>query len=460
MPQPSGAPSPDDYVNSQDYWDAYYAWLSAQFAAQNKAYSNISDYAWDTFATQPNWVEVTPDLPTVVVTAPRPLPPVSPIETFESPRDFEGYTYNPQTGTPYPPVWQMNDQEYADFLGGGDAAYEEMWADRHPDEPMPGPGPDPLVVDESFVLPISLLYPAVGTLATLGTVLLGGLGALFLPTPTAPRELDEAPTPPKPPRRNPTPEAEPDDKIPFLWPSVPEFTEPGPFPFALPVPRPGDMLDYNPRVRRVLPISDDPGVFADPAGLPDFPMPEPFPKPGTRPLPVPDRFTPDPLGDPFAPPIVDPRRPTQPFPDIPFDPWIDTPVPDTLAPPKVDAPPRIGDPFAPPGFDPTMPTPGFPYAPPGITFDPFTPPIDAPLPKFDGDKADKCNCAETKRKKKKKKQQSRTICYEGHYVEHARGLTKVRGKQIPCDTKATRAPRKRTPSLPDLARDVFQLPGV
>lgn len=457
---PGAPPLPGDYVNPEEFKAAYDAWLASVYAwTYSQPYNNVSDYAWDTFANQPNWVETfpprqDPQLDEVIVYG---TTPVSPIETFESPRDPEGYTYNPDTGIPYPPTWQMNDNEYASFLGGGDAAYEQMWEERHPNEPAPG---TELPIDESFVLPITMLYPAVGTLATLGTVLLGGLGALFLPTPTAPRELDEAPTPPKPPTRTPTPQAEPDDRIPFLWPTVPEFNEPGPFPFALPVPRPRDELDYDPRVRRILPISDDPGLFADPSGLPDFPMPDPFPTTKPRPSPVPDRFAPDPFSDPFTTPFVDPQRPFQPFPDFPFDPAIDTPVPDTLAPPQVDAPPRIGDPVAPPRVGTPTTFPDLPYAPPGFNFDPFTPPIDAPLPKFDGDKADKCNCVETKKKKPKKKTQPRQICYEGHYVEHSRGLTKVRGKQIPCDTKAARKPRSRTPSLPDLARDVFQLPGV
>lgn len=448
---PGAPPLPSDYVNPEEFRAAYDAWLASLYAyTYAQPYTNVSDFAWDSFATQPNWVEINPQitLPEVVVTGTR---PVSPIETptyVEVPRDAEGYTYNPTTGIPYPPTWQMNDEEYATFLGGGDAAYDQMWEERHP-----GEDPDPLPpADESFVLPITLLYPAVGTLATLGTVLLGGLGALLLPTPTAPRELDEAPTPPKPPRRTPTPQAEPDDRIPFLWPSVPEFTEPGPFPFALPVPRPGDMLD---QWRPVLPISDDPGLFDDPLGLPEFPEPEPFPSPDVRPRPAP---RPSPTGSPIESPwtafpdvYADPWRIALPQPDVPtrLEPWLDTPVDPFVATPTIPGTPLL---------------PGLPL--PGAPFDPFTPndpardPFDLLQDQPQPQNADSCDCTKVKKKKKKNKSQPRQICYEGHYVEHSRGLTKVRGKQIPCDTKKARSPRARTPSLPDLARDVFQLPGV
>lgn len=471
MPQPSGAPSPDDYVNSQDYWDAYYAWLSAQFAAQNKAYSNISDYAWDTFATQPNWVEVTPDLPTVVVTAPRPLPPVSPIETFESPRDFEGYTYNPQTGTPYPPVWQMNDQEYVDFLGGGDAAYEEVWRERHPDEPTD----DELPPDESFA-PYTLpkfTYPGatpdnptaeprapqkpwpgmqrpptpppelppvevISRGLPLLTTIVGGLVALLFPQPMGPRILDEAPWWELPPlKAKPIKKPTPVRTIPREDPELPEVVIEQPY--------------FDPVPRRVAPIGDDPGLFTYPFELPTRPAPyfDPTGYPTTDPEPY---LRPaDPFSDPFTDPKVDPRGDPRTEPRIP-----------------------TGDPFDPDEYTPGDPYIGTPVTPlPPYVFDPITAPPDTyTIPRGDPILADptvdvaapdsnNCDCTDgggRRKKKKPKKRKPRTVCYRGTYVENANGLTKKRLEEVPCEPKARASRRKKTPGIGDLAKDVFGVP--
>jgi hypothetical protein len=487
--------TPGSLFSPDEYWlsNAYYSQLYQNIAG-SYPYSNVTDFALDTMAGQPNYVEVphqdTTPLEPIEVTAPR-LPP-------GDQRDSEGYSYNPDTGVPYPPTWAMNDAEYADFLGGGDSAYEQMWAERHGDEPVSP--------NETFMPPVGLLYPAVGTLATLGQVLLGGLGAILFPQPTAPRELDEAPTPYKPPPRPPTNTPLPE----FADPSPPNWSDIAydfdPLDFNFPTPKPEFDFDFKPitklapfleylfrtddlgdsQQRRILPISDNPGLFADAPRLPSFPEPfipfAPTTRPGPSPVPVPDWVTPYTPVDPFSPYIADPGpfyqpepivrpgpAPTprpEPFPDVrtapgpiynplPYDPTL----PDIYSPPRTDAPPRVGDPL-----------PDFynPYAPPDVLLPPLPDFMTPPLPgafadpgdllQFAPDKADKCNCVKTKDKKKKKKSKPRQICYEGHYIEHSRGLTKVRGKQIPCDQVNVRAPRRKTPGLPDLAKDIFGLP--
>jgi hypothetical protein len=77
-----------------------------------------------------------------------------------------------------------------------------------------------------------------------------------------------------------------------------------------------------------------------------------------------------------------------------------------------------------------------------------------PLPNLD-----KCNCKPEKKKPTKKKKRSK--CYEGIYVERAQGLTKKRGKQIPCSgyksprkTRSDKGKKRRTP-MPTY-QDVFK----
>lgn len=479
---PGAPPLPGDYVNPEEFKAAYDAWLASVYAwSYSEPYSSISNFAWDTFATQPNWVEIPtprqdPELPEVIVYG---TTPVSPNETFESPRDFEGYTYNPQTGVPYPPTWQMNDEEYATFLGGGDSAYDQMWVERHPDEPLPDVSFDP---DESFTTPMPRLNPYIAppkptytppqppevvprtipktypgytpreipggnpfkyvppeTVAlpeTAGwlTRLLPWL-TFFVPLPAGPRELDEAPewwvlppaVSPKPRTVTPLPtftEVEP------IY--VPDFQ---PQPIEFPEPDRRIFIDPGDSVRRIVQPVDDPGMFADPGAIPEFPFPDfEIPaEPKTRPRtdwPTPDPYRPA-LPDTFAPP------------------WTATPT-EPGVPPRVDTPPRVSDPYIPPFVDPFTPDPfvdvptfpGTRTAPPGVgtPVDVFTLPppfFDSPgLPPFSPPNlADPCNCkpcSKKKDKKDKKKRQPRTVCYEGHYVETAWGLTKKRGKEIPC----------------------------
>lgn len=424
-------PQPGDYVNPDEFWVAYNTWLASLYQSYSSNWASYQPgaplYEWDPPREDP-------ELPEVVVTGERP-----PIGEREFPivvSDFETH--------------DMNDQELADYYGGGDYGYETMWRERHPSEPLPG---EELLPDESFAPPIGLLYPLVGGLTTLGRILLGGFAGLFVPSPAGPRELDEAPAMPPRPPRTPLP--------PFTDPILPpNWEDIANEPYSDWIDIPDIIIPIgDPVPRRLVPELDTPGVpFLDPV-MPEFPEPDYFPRstpvprpgrPSTFPYsdPTPTIYA-DPFGNPFAEPYFWPNpEPTErpgPFPD-----------------PLTDAPPRIGDPVAPPTvlppriadpiFDPTR-DPNSPFDPVRDPFDVF---MDQPLPQD----ASNCDCTKTKKKKKKGKSKPRSICYEGHYVEHSRGLTKVRGKEIPCDTKATRTrtPRKKSPSLPDLAKDIFGLP--
>lgn len=438
------------------------------------AYQNISDFAWDTFANQPNWVQTIqpgaplytytePDLPTVEVVGIRPKPPT------EDLRDSEGYSYNPETGRNYPPTWQMNDAEYASFLGGGDAAYEQMWAERHPNEP-----------DESFVGPAAIPYtptspgfrgsptarpgvnpnwpysdpgPQIGDpnyryslrpnkptapelISSFGSSLLRLLPwlTMFVPQPMGPRAWDEAPEwwdlPPV--RYRPGPTVTP--LAPFEDPTI-----------EYPYPRRIEFPDNPTTIRPVLPISDNPGVFADPVALPDWPMPEFDPGPGPRTLPRTDWPAPFPYSDPYTPVIGRPYVDTPVVPYVPGDPYSPGDIP-RESPPYV--PPRIADPFAPPEvFTPTEPK--TPLAPPkfDIPVDLLYPDTYVPRVLDQPEDADSCNCND-KKKKKKKKREPRSVCYRGTYFETRSGLTKHRIEEVPCEDRApakAKATKRKAP---------------
>jgi len=381
----------------------------------------------------------------------------------------------------FPPSWAMNDQEYVDYLGGGDSAYEQMWAERHPNEPEETFAPP-------YTIPPALLEPALSGLGLGAQILAGltGLIGLLVPLQPGPREFDEAPTlPPRPPR---TPLPPFDEPLPPNWEDLanephnygfePEFDE---FP---------DTIIVNPPRRDTVerfqfPIGDYPGMFDPAPGLPYFPQPEFFPQPAPRPRPIaipqPAGPTLDPYSDPLPfqfddpSPFAAPQPRVSPGPDPIGDPFpglrpFPDPFGDPFAPPRTDSPPRAvprpvdiplpGDPFF----------PDTPYAPPQFTYTPFDPAVDPTLPQFDPDKTDACNCTAQKAKKKKSKKKPRTVCYRGTYEERSNGLTKKRLEEIPCapggrGSAARNTPRKKlpvrrpaVPSLPDLARDVFQLP--
>jgi len=437
-------------------------------------YDSVTNYVLDILAKQPNYVELQPKAP-----APREDPQLDEVEVTGTRPSISDRQF-PVEVSPFE-THDMNDQELADYYGGGDAGYEQMWRERHPQEPMPGSYEEDFVdmftvppkvdvrqyIDDRtmrrtpgapgkpFVyrglpeLPDSPLPAGGSWLARL----LPWLG-LFVPLRSGPRQLDEAPEwwdlpdirgiPPRPPVFTPLPD--------FLHPEL----EPQPLP-EIPFDQPYFQPGTNPRER---PIDDpfvDPGMFADPAGLPDFPLPKiDFrPEPRSVPQPIgdpsqpywpslptnpyypnpPDEFVPrvPPKPDPFDPSTPDPVELPLPKPvPLPFDPPMEQPLPDGII-PHFDFPVDLA-------------TPSFPYAPPD-----------------DAKKDCKCAPCKDKKDKKKKKPKERTVCYEGHYVEHSRGLTKKRGKQIPCEKGQAAQPRARrpgrAPSLPGLARDIFGLPA-
>jgi hypothetical protein len=342
----------------------------------------------------------------------------------------------------------MNDEEYATFLGGGDAAYEQMWSERHPEEPdeafviPPGQFLVPEIIydtptdpwgewgDLPKLPPLEVIAPRI--LPYVGSAI-AGLLALVFPQPMGPRELDEAapwwelpPARAKPPKQ-PQPVVEPYE--PRIDPELPGIEV---------TPR---RVDRPPLQRPVLPIGDYPGMLADPSGFPEFPFPDLDPFFAPRELPAPDRFAPLPSRPPTPVEFPDPWTLDVPQPDIQDYPDVLAP-PRTVAPPRVDVPPDdlvpdIGDPFAPyapPVFDPGI------YAPP--QYSPFD--LSVPLDMLQPDpfafgppvEADTCDCGGAeKKKKKKKKPQPRTVCYEGKYVEYSKGLTKNRLREIPCRDK-------------------------
>lgn len=322
-------------------------------------------------------------------------------------------------------------------------------------------------------VPPSLIAPVVETIAAgasaVGAAIVagaGGLLGLLLPSPLAPRELDEAPMPQvdvtgnvkKPPPLAPLFS---DVPLPPNWNDLsrpPNDMHDSPFfitTFPIPI---GDPDARRDRERRNKPAPRSPGV--DPAGgeLDEVTVT------GRRaPRPAPDDVTFDflvpafevpfgfsvPIGDPDLEPLAQPlpsRRPT-PRPDLidapnlfanpaldplPFAPvWPEPYAPPSVAPePKVDVPVDIEVP---------LPTDVFPRspAPPFGFLDPIAPdfaldpqPSDLIPEKPTG--ADTCACAKPKKKKKQRK--PRTICRKGTYVESALGLRKSPNSLVNCET--------------------------
>lgn len=397
-------------------------------------------------------------------------PPAPPTESG----DALELTWDEESGKYVPPTWAMNDQEYADYLGGGDTAYEQMWEERHPGEDVeemaPGALLRPAPLEPAFdvrnltpeptlqqIRPPELKPP--GPPRWFLPSLLGVLEYLpllfpFIPQRTGPRELDEAPR--LPPRLPPGAPPFFDPIMPPNWNDI--AYEPREFEIGTPAPGPvpfGDLL------RPGIPIGDPVGLPDDtirnPDGTPFSPTVRPLP--GDRPRPIADF----PLPDAF--PITN----LAPFPNPGFKPGIPrvfkgTPTP-RVANPTKRPPVRIDYDIDLPGWnepvirnprDVARPLPP-PFALPGNPLQP-----DVPLQPFaplspPPNRADPCNCSQVK-DKKRKKQQPRTVCYEGKFREYARGTSKFSRKRVPCESQNVRpARRKKTPSMSDLARDVFGL---
>jgi hypothetical protein len=252
---------------------------------------------------------------------------------------------------------------------------------------------------------------------------------LLFPSPTAPRELDEAPLrpPPRPPR---------EPNIPDYFIDPPNWDDLIRDPFD-----PG--IDFTPGVRlfpfpleddfvQAKPISDLPdlvGVIPDleiplfgPIEVPDYDYianPTRSPEPGRRTAPVGDpRSVPNPFSDPFGWPLPFGVPGTDPF--SPTAPEV-FPEPRTIADPvtgpgsPIGEPVRIGDPIE------GSPTPGL---------DPF--PLTAFAPDFAQPDVDTCQCEGGGKKKKKRKKKPREVCYRGTYIETSRSLKKTRKEEVPC----------------------------
>jgi len=380
---------------------------------------------------------------------PAPPPAAEPLEL----------TYNPDTGEMEPPTWAMNDAEYAEYLGGGDAAYEQMWEERHPGEELPGltdaqpgdPGYDMFQWPEVVPVTPTAVETAVGLLRRLVPWF-----TPFMPLPAGPQLQDETPLPPRIP-----PGAPPwfDPIMPPNWNDI--AYEPREFEVGKPAPGPVPFGDLQ---RWGLPIGDTPGLPGDP-GLYEKVLPEvPVTSPRNRPTPIADF----PLGDPF------PWANLVPYPTPQFEPgmpgvFTGIPIPRTATPTK-RPPVRIDTDIDIPGWaEPVIRNPrdvARPLPPPYLVTPTLQPDIpvlpDVPLQPFSPlspppYRADPCNCNKTK-DKKRKKQEPRTVCYEGKFREYSRGTSKFARKRVPCESQNVRpGKRKKAPSMSDLARDVFGL---
>lgn len=316
-------------------------------------------------------------------------------------------------------------------------------------------------------VPPTLLAPIIETGASILTSVgagLAGLVGLLLPTPTAPRDLDEAPDPSietvditgrvKPPTK--PPPLSNDVPMPPNWNDLvnwrgPTMNPDTPFTtFAIPGDLFSDYLDRQPapdRERRDdraprTPRSDPadgqldevtltarrprdrpvdlgaPYIFSDPLELP-FGFPDGLPAPEPLALPQPERRakpirSPRPVVTPFADPfsVVDPVLDFAPFNPTDVDDVV-TPITNVPTP----APPRgAPQPFLPPIVG---DVPGSSFDP---VADPLLPPTRTPT------KADTCSCA----KKPSKPRKPRTVCYRGTYTETSSGLSKSPKEEIPC----------------------------
>jgi hypothetical protein len=429
-------------------------------------YSSITNYVLDTMARQPNYVETDPTV------GAQPQPREDPdldevlVEGNEVPLDELRDDELRDLGTDSS-IDELN-RRRGDLDRGtldSDDFYDPQDAFLAPTLPKPftypGATPDNPTAQPRAPVPRTvpgIPPPELPTVTVLGRFipylgpLLGGLAALFFPQPMGPRELDEAPWWELPPlRAKPAPKPKPVRTLPREDPELPEV--------IIEQPR------YDPVPRRVAPIGDNPGLFVDPFQLPEGPSPYFDPTPDTTTAPRPSEPQADPYSPPLADPFVDPTGDPKPKPRVPDE----TYEPGDPTDPDVNRP---GDPFVPPDpfdiYGPLLPPTFSPFPqPPDTLTQPRERPILADPSLFvpDPDRRDcKCDpCKDKKDKKKKKKSNPRSVCYEGHYIEHERGLTKVRGKEIPCEAgSSTRAPRRKVPRIPGdvggLARDVFGLP--
>lgn len=353
--------------------------------------------------------------------------------------------------------------------------------------------PEPVLLPEVVVtqpkpaprVPIEIL-PEIGgaVLRTLGTAA-AGITALLLPQPLGPAEFDEAPTPPsKPPappgatdpleppnwgdiarepyKAFPTPKEVPDFGALFRWSRYLEFLR-NPTPKGPQVPV-LDEFELNPPA--VTTRSNPLPTWLDlPYARPDFGLnfgidpgfgsaPSPISTPGINPLPG--------LADPFAQPSPNRRASPSPDPAITGAPDLfGSPLPDIIGNPLGDRSPSPTrtDAAGPRDFIGRLDPIGSDAFTPKVGMDPM------PLPEFEAQpikrKKDDCTCT----KKPKKPRMPRAVCYEGTYIQRAKGTVFRPQKEVPCDQKLPRSKgtaRRRNPNsgktIGDLAKDIFNLP--
>lgn len=210
--------------------------------------------------------------------------------------------------------------------------------------------------------------------------LLGGIGGLFYPTPTASDDT-----------RLPTPPGGSPPDFPGWYgrpvPVPPLFTIPAnePRAFPLPPPRPGPKIG--------------PSSPGEPAVRPE---PRPTPRPGARPAPQPSaRPAPQPSPGPFNYPAPTPAPMPRPF-KLPL--VLPLPLPGTG---PGGSPLQFARPLTPPK--------------PGA--------VTSPQP-WASPQNDPCRSRSDRRKKRKRK--PRTVCYSGTFRETNRSTIKRRRKRVPC----------------------------
>jgi len=327
-----------------------------------------------------------------------------------------------------------------------------------------------------------MLFLVPGNMGEEGTGnLFGGPGALYQPGDALPPANAYAPPVPE----ETEPEYLPDVVVTPPPPKPPNTTVVGDDPIMPPnweeLSDPGDKVFESAPGRR---------PTADPTRLPipdfgDQPAPEPLSDPRELPAPVgplvfPDQYAvPDvevmPTLSPYAPPVfptafgypdVDVERPASPGPSQLPRPGTST-RPSTRPPSPAPGIPAFPVefpflPFSPPeNYRPTTPQPGGTSLP-----DFFSDPVPDIFaePEFDSDRPtsdDQCQCDKPPKKKKKPKQE-RAVCRQGTYTQRKKGISYTPHKIVPCEgveRKTKSRPRRpRSPTIGDLARDVFNLP--
>jgi hypothetical protein len=230
-----------------------------------------------------------------------------------------------------------------------------------------------------------------------------------------------------------------------VWEDVVEVTAPKLLPKVLSKVIPGlgiasTLYDLYALVSKKYPPRFNPTAFYNPNPL-EYQYPKTRPRPVAVPAPGPDEVV-------VTAPRTKPRSMPK-LPGLPGEVTLDFPDGAPRASPR--SPPR-GAPSDRPGDNPFPLGAAFPSD--ADFADPLTPPktpgVDSP--------GKECKCKPEKKKKAKPK--PRTICYQGTYTEHDFGLSKIRRKQIPCQSSKKTLHLPRVPRVPSLPGAPSKLPGL